>query len=327
MNRVKRLVSANEVYKQGYSGKNVRIALLDTGVYAGHPDLRTRVAGFMDFVNHRHTPYDDNGHGTHIAGILCGSGMMSGYRISGMAPRAELIVMKVLDQKGNGQTSDVLSAVRWILQNHRQYNIRLMNFSVGFLPRAGKKEQEELLNAVERLWDEDVMVVTAAGNNGPGQETVTVPGISRKVVTVGACDDTASTYDDSVESYESRAENATGTGSVRIRDDRVGEKWDLQYGYSGKGPTGCCIIKPEILAPGTRILSLSNHSDGYARKSGTSMAAPVVCGALALAFEKRKSITPAELKLKLYETVEPPAPESNVRAWGTLQVDNLLKVL
>lgn len=297
MDRVKKLVFANEVYKRGYSGKNVRIALLDTGVYAGHPDLKNRVVYFLDFVNHKPFPYDDNGHGTHIAGIMCANGRPEGRRISGMAPGAELIVLKVLDEKGNGSTADVLRAIDWILEHHKAYRIRLFNFSVGFLARANRREQEELLDAIDRLWDEDVMVITAAGNNGPRARSVTVPGISRRVVTVGASDDVS------------------------------GMAADLQWGYSGKGPTGCCIVKPEILAPGTKILSLSGDSDGYTRKSGTSMAAPVVCGAMALAFEKRPTLTPAELKLKLYQTVTPLKPESGSKAWGILHVDNLIKML
>jgi serine protease AprX len=296
MDRVRKLVSAKEVYKQGISGKNVCIAVLDTGIYAGHPDFGRRIVYFKDFVNGRTGAYDDNGHGTHIGGILCGNGRMSGGRYAGMAKNASLVVLKVLDQKGNGNTKDVIRALEWIHMHHRQYHIRLLNFSVGFLPGAGWEEQKELLDAIDRLWDEDIMVVTAAGNNGPGKHTVTVPGISRKVVTVGASDDRRSPA-------------------------------QLQRGYSGKGPTGCCIVKPEILAPGTEVKSLSNSTDGYTVKSGTSMAAPVVCGALALAYEKRPQITPAELKLCLYETVTPLEPKEKSQAWGILHVDKLLNVI
>jgi serine protease AprX len=93
------------------------------------------------------------------------------------------------------------------------------------------------------------------------------------------------------------------------------------------GPTGCCIVKPEILAPGTNVRSLSNRTDTYTVKSGTSMAAPVVCGALALALEKRPQMTPAELKLALYESVTPPEVPENTKAWGILHVDKLLQVV
>jgi serine protease AprX len=215
----------------------------------------------------------------------------------------------VLDQNGNGNTTDVIRALEWVHKNREKYQIRLLNFSVGFLPGAGLREQKELLGAIDRLWDEDIAVVTAAGNNGPGAQTVTVPGISRKVITVGASDDGKSPA-------------------------------PLVRGYSGMGPTGCCIVKPEILAPGTNVRSLSNRPDfsavksgismavpGYTVKSGTSMAAPVVCGALALALEKRPQMTPAELKLALYESVTPPEVPERTKAWGILHVDKLLQVV
>jgi serine protease AprX len=221
---------------------------------------------------------------------------MSGGRYAGMAGNAKLVVLKVLDQNGNGNTTDVIRALEWVHQNREKYRIRLLNFSVGFLPGAGLREQKELLDAIDRLWDEDIAVVTAAGNNGPGAQTVTVPGISRKVITVGASDDAKSPA-------------------------------PLVRGYSGTGPTGCCIVKPEILAPGTNVRSLSNRPDTYTVKSGTSMAAPVVCGALALALEKRPQMTPAELKLALYETVTPPEVPENTKAWGILHVDKLLQVV
>lgn len=297
MNRVKELVHAKKVYENGYSGKNIRIALLDTGIAAQHPDLQNRKIFFQDFVNGKKAAYDDNGHGTHIGGILCGSGRMSRGAVSGMAPNADLIVLKVLDHQGNGNTNDVLKALDWVKKNHKIYHIKLLNFSVGFLPGADKKEQEELLAAIDDLWDENVMIITAAGNNGPKKKTITVPGISRKVVTVGASDDAAGHFS------------------------------ELHAGYSGKGPTGCCIVKPEILAPGTRILSLCHENNGYIRKSGTSMAAPVVCGALALAYEKADDITPAGLKLRLYQTVQPLPRENRSKSWGILHVDNLMKML
>ncbi len=297
MNRVKKLVHAEKVYEEGYTGKNGTIVLLDTGIAASHPDLNNRRIYFKDFVHGKSGAYDDNGHGTHIAGILCGSGRMSRGETSGMAPGAGLVVLKVLDEKGNGDTQDVLRALDWVKKNHRLYRIRLLNFSVGFLPGADFKEQKELLEAIEDLWDDGILIVAAAGNNGPRRQSVTVPGISRKVVTVGASDDAAYPFS------------------------------DLPAGYSGKGPTGCCIVKPEILAPGTRILSLSHTDSGYVRKSGTSMAAPIVCGALALAYEKAPDISPAGLKLRLYETVQPVPKDRFMKSWGILHVDNLMEML
>lgn len=296
MDRVRELVHARDVYRWGYFGRGVRIALLDTGV-ARHPDLTGRVAFFKDFVRGRREQYDDNGHGTHIAGILCGSGAVSGGRLSGMAPKAELIALKVLDEKGSGSTETSLRALEWIRENQRKYNIRLLNYSMGYQPGVHAADQRRLLDAIDDLWNRDIMIVTAAGNNGPGNRTVTVPGISRKVVTVGASDD---------------------------RSYRVSH---LNPGYSGRGPTDCCIVKPEILAPGTGILSTSSRLGGYVRKSGTSMAVPVVCGALALAFEKDPCLSPALLKLQLYESVDHEREEQVRRCWGILNVDRLIGTL
>lgn len=296
MERVRKLVNANTVYAKGYTGRKIRIALLDTGV-AEHKDLQGRIAVFCDFINGKTRPYDDNGHGTHIAGILCGDGSCSRGRWAGMAPRAELVVLKILDEKGNGSTAIALQALEWIKRHKDEYNIRLMNFSIGYLPGVNMGDQKKLLEMIDELWDMDLMIVTAAGNNGPGIKTVTVPGISRKVVTVGAS------------------------------DDRIYNSSYLKSGYSGSGPTACCIVKPEILAPGTNIRSLSHIKDGYAIKSGTSMAAPVVCGALALAFEKDPYLTPALLKLQLYESVSRKKVENHRRCWGILDVDNLIDMI
>ncbi len=293
MNRIRTAIHADKTFKLGYSGKNIGIALLDSGV-TPHTDISERITAFCDFVHQRKEPYDDNGHGTHVAGILSGNGAASDGKLCGIAPQANLIVLKVLDEEGNGETEDVLNALAWVADHQKLYNIRLLNFSVGFLPNANFSEQQKLMASLEELWDEGVMVVTAAGNRGPRERTVTVPGISRKVLTVGASDDELPTLT------------------------------NMKRGYSGNGPTNCCIVKPEILAPGTRVLSCSNLDNGYVYKSGTSMAAPVVCGALALAFERFPSMTPAQLKLRLHETVQPKGKEIGRNCWGILNVDNLM---
>lgn len=268
---------------------------------AQHRDFEGRILYFADFYNGRSGLYDDNGHGTHVSGIIAGNGICSrdsrGICIySGIAPRANLIMLKVLDEHGNGNTAKVLEGIDWVLKNQRTYDIRLLNVSVGMLPNAGEKEQQELLAAVDEAWDRGIFVVAAAGNNGPRENTVTIPGISRKILTVGSCDD---------------AREDTGMRGLRV-------------GYSSNGPTECCIVKPEILAPGTQITSCDVDGVGYQVKSGTSMAAPVVTGALALAYQKFPYLTPAEMKLRLYERAYPRGEKLGKKSWGMIHVDNLV---
>lgn len=301
MNRVKRLIHLERAYKMGYNGKDISVAVMDTGIVK-HPDFDERILVFMDFTKGRVGAYDDNGHGTHVSGIIAGNGRMSktaaGARpYAGIAAGAGIIMLKVLDYAGNGSTENVLEGMEWIIKNKEKYGIRILNISVGMIKTAGEKEKRELLSAVDEVWDAGILVVTAAGNNGPKENTVTVPGISRKVLTIGSMDDMLGTE----------------------------QRSSLVKGYSGMGPTDCCIVKPEILAPGTGIKSCSNDARSYVVKSGTSMAAPVVSGVLALAFQQNRELTPAELKLRLYESAYPRGEQLKKKCWGMIHADNLLR--
>lgn len=280
MERVKELVHAENVYRKGYTGKGVRIALLDTGVFM-HRDLKNKIILFKDYINYKSLAYDDNGHGTHIAGI-----------INEMAPGVELLVFKILDKNGNGTTEKAIKALDWIKDNHKKWNIKLLNFSMGYLPNTKAVMQNQLIDKLESLWEDGITIVTAAGNNGPNENSITVPGVSRKLITVGSCDDVEK--------------------GLNI--------------YGGRGPTNCCIVKPEVLAPGSDIRSLALIDGAYIPKSGTSMSAPIVCGALALALEKNPKLKPVELKLLLYDSVSRKFKNLSP-AWGILNVDNLIKML
>jgi len=313
MNLVNKIIESDWAHDRGYTGKGVGVAIVDTGI-ALHRDFiegGNRVIGFVDFVNHKSEPYDDNGHGSHVAGIIGGNGFSSKGRYKGVAPECNLIGVKVLDHRGDGNISDVLAGLQWIMDNRKKYNIRIVNISVGTSAKDNLDENSLLVQGVDAVWDNGIVVVVAAGNNGPGPMSISTPGISRKVITVGSSDDNVA-----VEIF----------GNSKSKD------------YSGRGPTPFCIKKPDIVAPGSNIIScnISRYSlrskDGYANspmmytvKSGTSMATPVVSGAIALLLSKYPNLTNKEVKLKLRESAVDLGHHWEKQGWGLLNVRRLLE--
>lgn len=282
-----------------YLGTGICAAILDTGI-ALHPDLKDRVTGFRDFTGSSIKCRDDSGHGTHVAGILAGNGISSGGTYAGMAPRTDLLIGKVLDREGNGNVDNVISGIQWVMESAVSCGIRIVNISVGTQPDLAQSQKDRLQKAVEELWDMGLIVVVSAGNYGPRSGTVVVPGNSRKVITVGVPDSPSS--------------------FSRSRRKRIN--------YSGRGPTNECVIKPDIFAPGTGILSCNSRfsfpgEPSYIMKSGTSMATPVVSGALACLLSKYPDMTNVEVKLKLREScMKIPGTESG---WGLLNVEQLMR--
>lgn len=198
---------------------------------------------------------------------------------------------------GKGNTRLVVSALKWLISNYEKMNIRILNISVGMLASARREEQEELLAAIEAVWDAGIVVVAAAGNNGPKDKSITIPGLCRKIITVGSSDD-----------EEGEAKNL-----------------GLMRGYSGRGPTEACIMKPEVVAPGTAIVSCKRMGNGYEMKSGTSMATPVVAGAVAVLLSRYSNLKPAEVKLRLYETSVDTGKSKHAQGWGRLDVMQLIR--
>lgn len=274
----------------GYTGKNVGVCVLDTGIFP-HIDFTGRIRVFHDFIGHRIKPYDDNSHGTHVCGIIGGDGRASDGRIRGVAPGCDLIVLKVLDRMGNGRKEDVLRAFRWILENRRYYGIRVVNISVGTTCRTFE-DHKVLINGVERLWDEGLIVVAAAGNQGPRPGSVTAPGSSRKIITVGSSD--------------------LLMGRTAI---------------SGRGPTFECICKPDLVSPGNHVLACAPGTDnGYGVKSGTSMSTPLVSGAAALMLEKNPGLTNVQIKMKLKESARDMGLSKNQQGWGELDLERFMQL-
>ena len=282
-----------------FLGQGVGVAVFDTGIGL-HPDFDDRIAAFQDVINGKRMLYDDNGHGTHVAGIIGGSGRLSDGVYAGMAPLCHFIVVKVLDEKGDGDIENVIKGIRWVQENQKKYNILIVNISVGTLPHVGDREEQRLLQAVEELWDDGFVVVAAAGNYGPGKGTVTTPGVSKKIITVGSSND---------------QQEPTVFGRQKKN-------------YSGRGPTKECVVKPDLVAPGSNVYSCNSrygrNMKAYVPKSGTSMSTPVVSGAVAVLLSKYPDMSNVELKLKLRQTSRRIA-DGKMNGWGALRVDGLLE--
>ena len=310
MNVARETVNGRWASENRITGRGVGVAVLDTGIYP-HKDftgIRNRIIAFKDFVNEYEFPYDDNGHGTHVSGIIGGDGYKSNGKYKGIAPDCHLIGVKVLDESGSGKISDVLAGLQWVIDNRKKYNINLVNVSVGTEDRDNEGEESALVRGINAAWDAGLVVVVAAGNNGPKRMSVTTPGISRKVITVGSSDDKE---------------------TVDILGDYI-------TNYSGRGPTSACIRKPDVVAPGSNIISCDTDKKyipgentkiqeiGYITKSGTSMATPVVTGSIALMLTRNKRITNKEIKLKLKKSTNDLGYSREHQGWGLIDIKKLV---
>jgi serine protease AprX len=275
------------------TGKGIGVAVLDSGI-STHVALRNVVAS-VNFVSGAHGTADEFGHGTHVAGIIGGAATsVTSLYTGGIAPDANIINVRVLGPDGSGATSDVIAGMEWVIANRARYNIRVINLSLGH-PVTEPAATDPLCEEVQKATSLGIVVVAAAGNSGKTADGQTVlggiasPGNSPFAITVGALNtwQTPGRSDDSVTTYSSR-------GPTR---------YDL-------------AIKPDLVAPGNKIVSLeatgsylsANYSflhvagsgtNAYGRMSGTSMAAPMVSGAVALLLQGNPSLVPAQVKFAL----------------------------
>ncbi len=269
----------------GPLGKGVTVALIDTGADADHEALSGKIVAFQDFVNNQTEPYDDNGHGTHCASLIAGDQGM------GVAPGAELVVIKVMDRDGACYLSDALKALDWCLENKDRYGIKIISFSVG---GEGPSDGATLLDeACDRVVEEGLIMCVAAGNSGPDPYTIVMPGGAERVITVGAI-------------------------------DRSG----LIFDQSSRGPTLTGEIKPDLVTLGVDVSSaLAGSENGQSSVSGTSMAVPQVSGASALLLETDPDLEPADVKRLLLKTADELGPEGkdNLYGYGALNLTQALR--
>ncbi len=303
MDRVKRLIHAQEEEIRPWDGSGVTVAILDTGI-AMHPDFSDRVIGFRDFVGKSRLPYDDCGHGTHVAGILGGSGACSSGRYAGVAGCCRILSGKVLDDKGDGSISNMEAGIEWVLRNQKLYQIKILNISVSMGETDSPKSLESLLLLLEDAWNSGIFVVVAAGNRGPAAGSLSLLGRSKKVVTVGCHD-----------------------GNDFWRNGHSCES------YSGRGPVEGELKKPDIVAPGTDIVSCNAAYrrmpggvwNAYTVKNGTSMSTPLAAGAAALCLQKYPWYSNEQLKRKMLWSATDLKEAWSKQGWGMLNVAGMLR--
>ena len=293
-----RIVRAHREWEEGITGSGVTVAVLDSGVA---PDLdlvapANRLLASVNFADEAPTS-DPGGHGTHVAGIIAGNGSRSDGEFVGVAPQTNIVDVRVLGRTGSGRVSSVVRGIEWALAHRAAYNIRVINLSFGARTPLSYRA-DPLSAAVEIAWRRGLVVVAAAGNEGPEVDTVVTPGINPYVITVGATDD---------------------RGTRNRTDDTLA--WFSAWGSADSNP------KPDLVAPGRRLASLrvpgstldalfpdrvvaARNGATYFRLTGTSMATGVVSGAAALVLQRQPNLTPDQVKAYLVGTTQPYGEES-----------------
>ena len=306
------VVGADVVWSEGVIGRGITVAVVDTGL-ANHPGTmqdvdgnKRRILGWASFTSDkcRKPPCDDNGHGSHIGGIIANTEIGADGEWNGVAPGVNLVGVQVLGKQGDGSYETVIQGIQWVVQNKDKYNIRVMNLSL-VSPVQSPYWADPMNQAVMKAWASGIVVVVAAGNNGPDPMTVGVPGNNPYVITVGA-----------------------------FTDNYTPNDWSDDYiaPFSAAGPTLDGFVKPDVVAPGGHIVStimnnsylIKQHqankvSAHYFDMAGTSQAAAVVSGVAALVLSNNPGLTPDEVKYRIMNTafpwVDPETSEAVYSMW------------
>jgi serine protease AprX len=266
------------------SGVNISVAVIDSGLDANHPDVSGQVLA-VNVNRNASGPADGYGHGTHVAAIINGHDADGQYY--GIAPSVTVISVKIADDAGQAFESDLLRGLDWIRTNRDAYHIRAVNLSVSS-GLASSYAVSPVDAAVERLWNDNVTVVAAAGNLGTAQDAVWyAPANDPYVITVGCLDDnqTTATSDDSLCPISSRGVTEDGFAKPDVIAPGRKIVSALSTGINGRGSVLAGEFRDRITADGEHI-----------RLSGTSMAAPAVTGAIALLLQRHGGLQPNQLK-------------------------------
>ncbi len=312
---------ADTVWDLGYTGEGISIAIIDTGIDPLHVGLNDfdddpttndpKVVAFYDALDGsgddgsgETEPYDDQGHGSHCAGISAGTGAVEEGPLSdgatpyrGIAPDAWLVGVKVLDSGGSGSFAEVMKGMEWTIDNKIKYNIRAASMSLGgvWLIELTQEQEERITHLANEMVAAGISLMIAAGNSA-GYGTIGTPGAAKDVITVGSTEDSK----------------------------------DLAV-YSSKGPTHEGQIKPNVAAIGSAVMSVeANSGNGYASYSGTSMATPMVAGMAALLLQANPDLQPLMIRTILESTSEykfltHPVRPNNDYGWGFVLMDTALE--
>jgi len=276
-------IQAPKVWEAGFKGTGVKVGVVDTGIDETHPDFAGRIIATKSFVSD--SAHDDNGHGTHVASIVAGSGAKSNGKYVGVAPEANLYIAKVLRGDGSGAMSGVMAGIEWaVLEQH----VQIINLSLG---GTGSCDGTDALSVLcdEAVTQAGVIVCVAAGNTGPGSSTVGPPGCAHQVITIGASNDS----------------------------DQIAR-------FSSRGPTSDGRVKPDIVFPGVSITAAQAAGtqlgpvaeEGYITIDGTSMATPHASGVAALMLQANPKLTAAQVKTLMMTTAVNIGAQPNEQGQG-----------
>lgn len=279
------LIGAPGVWSAGSTGRGIRVGIVDTGIDSSHPDLVGRVLVTRDFTGEGDG--DNHGHGTHVAGIIGGTGAQSGGKYRGVAPECVFVIGKVLKGDGSGSMSDVIAGLEFVAEQH----VQVVNLSLG--GGANCDGTDALSVACDSVVDQGIVVCVAAGNSGPSAGTLGSPGCAKKVITIGATD-----KQDGVADYSSRGPSADG----RVKPDLC---------FPGSSIHSCRAKNTSMGQP---------IDDFYTTASGTSMATPHATGSSALLLQADPKLLPQAIKDALMNAAKDLGLDANTQGKGRAQV-------